>query len=54
MKRKPIHQFEIPDADAAFALVPEQTQDGARLAREAAQREADLAEAERRQFTLFD
>lgn len=46
-------QLEVTWKDEAFTLIGDTSQDGERLAREAAQREADKAEAEKQQPALL-
>jgi hypothetical protein len=47
-----ILQFEFPIQNEAFALVPETTQDGARIVKEREQSEADRHESEARQTVM--
>jgi hypothetical protein len=47
-----ILQFEFPIQNEAFALVPETTQEGARIVKEREQSEADRQESESRQTVM--
>ena len=48
------HQLEVAWKDEAFTLIGDKTEDGERITKEQAQREADRKEAEGRQRGMFD